>query len=60
VQASGVLFFIPLFCLLWLSAGISAIAAVCIMLNIMIALYEDIYVFQSTDGYLITRRKTRF
>ncbi len=58
----GVLFFIPLYLLLWLSAGIPPLfAAVCILLNILLALYEDIYVFPKVlEGYLDYRRKTPF
>jgi|LSQX01.3.fsa_nt_gb protein-S-isoprenylcysteine O-methyltransferase Ste14 len=58
----GVLFFIPLYLLLWLSAGITLLfAATAILMNILLAFYEDIFVFPKVlDGYDNYRHNTPF
>ena len=58
----GVLFFIPLYLLLWLSAGIAPLfAATAILMNILLAIYEDIFVFPKVlDGYDNYRHNTPF
>jgi protein-S-isoprenylcysteine O-methyltransferase Ste14 len=58
----GVLFFAPLYLLLWLSVGIAwRFAVLCILLNLMLALFEDLYVFpRILHGYAQYRHTTPF